>query len=44
MLYEYKCTRCGESFVGDGENTEDHAIRENGLPCYGKGILIAEYR
>lgn len=41
MIFEYKCGKCGQTFVGDGGVTEEHYSDPTGglTPCGGVGEL-----
>ena len=41
MIYEYVCNACGQTFIGDGEQTEEHFECPFGPNTYGE--LVVEY-
>ena len=44
VIYEYKCGKCGETFVGDGAPTERHYTEnDHGFMCGGVGQLIGTW-
>lgn len=45
-IHEYLCGKCGTTFTGDGEATEEHYSNEFGdwgQPCGGIGTLERTY-
>ena len=44
MIHEYKCGKCGETFVGDGAPTERHYTEnDHGFMCGGLGRLMGSW-
>lgn len=37
MIHEYECRECGETFIGDGGQTERHYQQNSGNDCWGVG-------
>lgn len=43
MILEFKCRKCGGTYVGEDENDTTHAIDDLGEECGGSGWLCAMY-
>jgi hypothetical protein len=43
VIHEYRCEKCGETFVGDGKQFESHNFTETGAQCDGNGVLMGTW-
>jgi len=45
VIHEYNCAKCGATFIGDGEDFEEHYSDPTGglTPCGGMGRLVGTW-
>lgn len=43
MIHEYVCGKCGETFVGGGDDYESHDFTGMGIQCDGLGELAGTW-